>query len=115
MRRCCPLLHSKQKRQNSSNLPQSTICVNEVLESEKLKVIQFKTILRSEDTNEKLHHHIESSQPSENVYKKDWLGRKSWNFSIDGNLFEGYVARHSLTVPRYLIVFQNRKKEEQKN
>ena len=107
--------YTQNKIKDSSKSPLRTIFVNEVLESEKLKVVKFKTIIGSGDTYEELHQfrkhqYIESQQPTRKGYKKDSLGRMYRSFSIDGNLFDEYVARDSLTIPRYLIVFQPKKK-----
>ena len=83
-----------------------------MLDSEKLKVIKFKTIFGNGDTSEELyqfhkHHNIKSQQPSEKDYKKDSLGRRYISFPFIGDhIFDEYVARDSVTIPRYLIVFQ---------
>ena len=104
--------YTQNEKKDSSKRPRSTIFVNEVLESEKLKVMKFKTIFGNDDTSEELyqfhkHHHEKSPQPSEEDYKKDSLGRRYRNFPITGrHLFDEYVARDSVTIPRYLIVFQ---------
>ena len=104
--------YSQNKRDKFFNSPRSTIFVNEVLESEKLKIIKFKTILGIRDTYEDLHqfhkhHHVKSPQPTDKDYTKDSLGRRYRNLPIDGsNLFDEYVARDSVTIPRYLIVLQ---------
>ena len=118
MTECAGVAHfytQNKRNRSSSKLPLSTIFVNEVLESEKLKVIKFETFLESEDTFEELHQfrkhqYIESQQPTRKGYKKDSLGRMYSSFSIDGNLFDEYVARDNVTIPRYLIVFQPKKK-----
>ena len=57
--------YTQNKRKDLSKRPRSTIFVNEVLESEKLKVITFETILGNYDTSEELHqfhkhHNIKS-------------------------------------------------------
>ena len=106
----CGYTQNKTKASSKSHL--STIFVNEVLESEKLKVIKFKTILGNIDTSDELHqfqkhHNIKSPQPSEKDYKKDSLGRRYRNFPFNGSSrMDEYVARDSVTIPRYLIVFQ---------
>ena len=106
----CGYTQNKTKASSKSHL--TTIFVNELLESEKLKVIKFKTILGNIDTSEELHqfhkhHNIKSPQPSEKDYKKDTLGRRYRNFPVTGHhVFDEYVARDSVTIPRYLIVFQ---------
>ena len=118
MTECADVAHfyTQNKRdRSSSNLPRSTIFVNEVLKSEKLKVIKFKTALESEDICRehhqfRKHHHTESQQPTKKGYNKDSLGRMYRSVSIDGNVFDEYVARDSVTIPRYLIVFQPLKK-----
>ena len=54
-------------------------------------------------------------QPSDKDYKKDSLGRRYRNFPITNrHLFDEHVASDSVTIPRYLIVFQPQI-EEQKN
>ena len=104
--------YTQNKRKVLSKRPRSTIFVNEVLESEKLKVFKFKNIIGINDTSEDLHqfhkhHSIKSPQPSETDYKKDSLGRRYRNFPFIGDhIFDEYVARDSVTIPRYLIVFQ---------
>ena len=104
--------YTQNKRKDLSKRPRSTIFVIEVLDSEKLKVIKFKTIFGNGDTSEELyqfhkHHNIKSQQPSEKDYKKDSLGRRYRNFPFIGDhIFDEYVARDSVTIPRYLIVFQ---------
>ena len=109
----CPdvaLVYTQNHRVGLSDFPLSTIFVNEVLESEKLEVIKFETIIGIKDTHEDLyqfhtHHHVKSQQPSEEDYKKDSIGRKYRSFPIKYCLDE-FVARSSVTIPRYLIVFQ---------
>ena len=103
--------YTQNKRKDLSKRPLSTIFVNEVLESEKLKVLKFKTILGF-DTDEELyqfhkHHHEKSPQPNETDYKKDTLGRRYRNvpFTTGKHRMDEYVARDSVTIPRYLIVF----------
>ena len=97
---------------SSANLPRSTIFVNEVLESEKLKVIKFETVIGITDSYEELHqfhkhHHMKSPQPNDKDYKKDSLGRRYRGFPINyGSALDEHVASHSVTVPRYLVVFQ---------
>ena len=104
--------YTQNKRKDSSKSPLSTIFVNEVLESEKLKVITFKNIFGVKDTSEELyqfhkHHYEKSPQPSEKDYKIDSLGRRYRNLPFTGkHLNDEYVARDSVTIPRYLIVFQ---------
>ena len=104
--------YTQNKAKDLSKRPRSTIFVIEVLDSEKLKVIKFKTIFGNGDTSEELyqfhkHHNIKSQQPSEKDYKKDSLGRRYRNFPITSlQLLDEYVARDSITIPRYLIVFQ---------
>ena len=61
--------YTQNKIKDLSKRPRSTIFVNEVLESEKLKVLKFKTIL-GYDTSEELYqfhksHHEKSPQPNE--------------------------------------------------
>ena len=64
---CC---YNQNKRKDSSKSHLSTIFLNEVLESEKLKVIKFKIILGNIETSDELHqfhknHNTKSPQPSE--------------------------------------------------
>ena len=105
--------YTQNKAKDLSKRPLSTIFVNEVLESEKLKVFKFKTILENRDISEELHqfhyHHNERNpQPNETDYRKDSLGRRYRNlpFTNGKHTFDEYVARDTLTIPRYLIVFQ---------
>ena len=112
MTECVDIAHGYTKNYNYSELPLSTIFVNEVLESEKLKIIKFETIFGIQDTYEYLHqfhkhHPVNSPQPSDKDYKKDSLGRRYRSLPIDGrNMHDEFVARDSVTIPRYLIVFQ---------
>ena len=105
--------YTQNKAKGSSKPPRSTIFVNEVLESEKLKVFKFKTILGNKDISEELaqfhfHHSERSAQPNETDYRKDSLGRRynSRHFNNNKHYFDEYIARDILTIPRYLIVFQ---------
>ena len=104
--------YTQNEKKDSSKRPRSTIFVNEVLESEKLKVLKFKDIFGINDSSEELHqfhkhHHERSAQPNETDYKKDSLGRRYRNLPVTSNeLMDEYVARDSVTIPRYLIVFQ---------
>ena len=90
------------------------IFVNEVLESEKLQIIKFESILSIKDVNNvadicQFHKHInrKSPQPAETDYKKDSLGRKYRNVACDfKNIQDEYVARSEVTIPRYLIAFE---------
>ena len=127
MTECLYIAHgyTKNDRVDFSELPPSTIFVNEVLESEKLKVVKFNTIIGVKDIQEDLHqfhkhHHIKSLQPTENDYKKDSIGRKYRSYPVtdnwqqSSNCFDEYVARDSVTIPRYLIVFQPQRKWRKK-
>ena len=114
MTECLDIAHgyTQNNIKDSSKRPRSTIFVNEVLESEKLKVIKIKTILNNYDTYEELyqfhkHHHVKSPQPGDKDYKKDSLGRRYRSFPVtSSDYMDEYVARDSVTIPRYLIVFQ---------
>ena len=104
------LVYTQNHRVNLSDFPLSTIFVNEVLESEKLKVVKFKNIFGIKDTHEDLHqfhkhHHVKSPQPGEEDYKKDSIGRRYRSFPIK-YCYDEFVARSSVTTPRYLIVFK---------
>ena len=104
--------YTQNKAKDLSKRPRSTIFVNEVLESEKLKVLKFKDIFGINDSSEELHqfhkhHHERSAHTNETDYKKDSLGRRYRNLPVTSNeLMDEYVARDSVTIPRYLIVFQ---------
>ena len=104
--------YTQNRRKDLSKRPRSTIFVNEVLESEKLKVITFETVIGIKDTYEELHqfhkhHNVKSPQPGDKDYKKDSLGRRYRSFPVtSSDYMDEYVARDSVTIPRYLIVFQ---------
>ena len=113
--------YTQNQRERYSMRPRCTIFVNEVLESEKLQTIKFKTIFGVEDTHEDLHQfhkhiNVRSPQPTESDYKKDILGRRYRNFPLTGkNMQDEYIARDSVTIPRYLIVFQPQVEERKLN
>ena len=112
MTECLDVAHAYTQNHgvSRSNFFLSTIFVNEVLESEKLKVIKFEKLITVEDTQEELYqfhkyHHVKSPQLTEKDYKQDSIGRRYRSFPVKYR-FDEFVARDSVTIPRYLIVFQ---------
>ena len=89
--------------------------VNEVLGSDKLEVFEYDRITNRNDVDTELTHPFEkhmcklSRKLIEDNYKKDLLGRKYRNVVVDINSYKDeYVADESVTIPSYLIVFQNK-------
>ena len=89
--------------------------VNEVLGSDKLEVFEYDRITNRNDVDTELTNPFEkhmcklSRKLIEDNYKKDLLGRKYRNVVVDINSYKDeYVADESVTIPSYLIVFQNK-------
>ena len=91
------------------------VFVNEVLESEKLQTFQIVKDWTKpmEDIDTPLanpfnkHIYEPSAQATEENYKKDLKGRKYRNIANTYNSAgDEYVADESVTIPRYLIIFE---------
>lgn len=102
----CVWQSKKSKKYNS-------IFVNEVLESEKLQTFEFDICKPMKDIDTPLKNqfnkHIDKSSPQakEWNYKKDRVGRKYRDVAHDySSIYDEYVAEGSVTIPRYLILFE---------
>ena len=111
----CSDVASKYAATRFSNNYCLYVFVNEVLESEKLQTLEFdaSTYVRYHDTPLKhpfnKHIHKSSHQATEKDYKEDHIGRKYRNIGFehdDSSAYDEYVADESVTIPRYLIIFQ---------
>ena len=91
------------------------VFVNEVLESKMMQKIVFDKDVYGKDTDTDFYqfhqHTLQSSpQPTEKDYKKDSLGRRYRNVAVDKiSAMDEYVARARVTIPRYLVVYENKR------
>ena len=98
----------------------SCVFVNEVLKSEKLRIL--KRDVRHCDIYTKPEHAFEkrvlkwNKQPAEEDYKEDALGRRYRNvgFPNPDCSQDEFIADESLVVPRYLIEFEDAPVNEKK-
>ena len=92
-----------------------TIFVNEVLESEKLQTFEIGYVTGDIDTplENPFNKHIHTSSPqvTEENYKEDHNGRKYRNIGHDDrSICDEYVAAEGVTIPRYLILFEDKRR-----
>ena len=94
------------------------IIVNEILGSEKLQTFEYDRIGMRVDIDTELKNpfnkHIAKSspQPTKRDYKEDLQGRLYRNVAVHGNSqTDEYVADESVTIPRYIIVLEQKRNE----
>ena len=93
------------------------VFVNEVLKSDTLKTFVFGkhppvTDIKPKNPFEK-HVYLATQQVTKDYYKKDALGRKYRNVPHNSNSSQDeFVADESITVPRYLVEFEDKSAEK---
>ena len=119
MRRCCPLLHSEQKRkffkfsskyhfcQRGAVIGKTKSC--KVWNSSRKRRHLWRTSIVSQASS-----HWNSTVRWKEL-KLRLSGKRVQEFLVDGNTSDEYFATDSVTVSRYPIVFQPQKKNRKVN
>ena len=104
----CPGIAYRCTQNGEEFFPRSCVIVNEMLESEKLKLKAHLTSAAGAPAGKFTSFvHVESPQPAGGEYNRE-MGRRCRRHPMNSaSVFNEFVARHSVTIPRYLVVFQS--------